>query len=653
MMNIRKSFSAKLSLAVLLLAIPIFTGALGVLFYQSRLMIKREAMGRANSMLDDAMQHLNRNLMVIETATDANCWLVVDDLSPKALLNLSRYIVRLNGHIDGCSISTEPDIFPEYGRYFSAYSIREGDSITTVVEKPYEYFQKVWYKTARDLGKPCWVSFYDETDSLDVTLNGMITSYCRPIYDSNHRFIGIISTDLTIEHLYRIVLEEKAYPNSYFMLVDKEGNYFVHPDSTRLAQSAFSNADPMQQADLIALGHEMTSGRQGNMSVVVDGVPSYVCYRPVRGTTWSLAMVCPYEEVLRGYYRLTYIILPILAIGLFIILLQCHRAVTHSIHPLNDLLTKAQTIASGNLEVHIPLSKREDAVGRLQNSFASMLRALQFHIGSVRYITDQAMRRNKELEHATRLAKAAERQKTVFIQNVTHQIRTPLNVIMGFAQVLSDIVTASGTKLTESMPKDELKGIADTMDHHAKVLSRMVLMLYDSSDTGRNEELNSHKHDLVPCNGVVHEAISYLSMHYPDLPVKFQTDVDDDLCIQTNRLYLMRSLRELLYNAGKYSDGEHVSVSITHTDSSIRFIVEDRGKGISQADHNLMFKFFAKVDDLSEGLGLGLPLAKRHIQTLGGDLILDETYTSGCRFIIELPLTPKPEDASEEKNKQE
>ena len=51
-----------------------------------------------------------------------------------------------------------------------------------------------------------------------------------------------------------------------------------------------------------------------------------------------------------------------------------------------------------------------------------------------------------------------------------------------------------------------------------------------------------------------------------------------------------------------------------------------------------MFKFFTKVDDLSEGLGLGLPLAKRHAINLGGDLTLDDNYHDGCRFIIELPL---------------
>jgi signal transduction histidine kinase len=108
----------------------------------------------------------------------------------------------------------------------------------------------------------------------------------------------------------------------------------------------------------------------------------------------------------------------------------------------------------------------------------------------------------------------------------------------------------------------------------------------------------------------------------------------------------MISLRELLYNAAKYSDGEHVSLSVTaqpwtsDTKSlpTVRFIVQDIGKGISKEDRDLMFKFFTKVDDLSEGLGLGLPLAKRHAINLGGDLTLDDNYHDGCRFIIELPL---------------
>ena len=123
------------------------------------------------------------------------------------------------------------------------------------------------------------------------------------------------------------------------------------------------------------------------------------------------------------------------------------------------------------------------------------------------------------------------------------------------------------------------------------------------------------------------------------MTVHFSTDVADDFCIHTNRLYLMRSLRELLYNAAKYSDGQHVLFQVSRTDTTVRFVVEDTGKGISAADRQRLFNFFMKVDDLSEGLGLGLPLAKRHAQNLGGDIVLDEDYHDGCRFILELPLS--------------
>jgi signal transduction histidine kinase len=99
----------------------------------------------------------------------------------------------------------------------------------------------------------------------------------------------------------------------------------------------------------------------------------------------------------------------------------------------------------------------------------------------------------------------------------------------------------------------------------------------------------------------------------------------------------MRSLRELLYNAAKYSDGQHIKLFITHTDSFVRFIVEDKGPGISEDYYDLMYKPFTKVDDLSEGLGLGLPLTKRHAISLGGDLIYDRDYRDGCRFTLEVP----------------
>jgi signal transduction histidine kinase len=293
------------------------------------------------------------------------------------------------------------------------------------------------------------------------------------------------------------------------------------------------------------------------------------------------------------------------------------------------------------MEVYIPKSRREDAVGRLQNSFALMLQSLNFHIGSTRYLAEQTQHRNDELVEATRKVSEADKRKTTFIQNVTHQIRTPLNIVMGFAQVLRDTFGMTDADDLEDSPisEEELKNITHTMNHNALLLNRLVAMLYDTSELGQTEEmLRAVRSDMVSCNEVASEAIGYIRIHYPDLYIGFESEVDDDFCIRTSHQYLMRSLREILYNAAKYSDRQHVVVRIEKTDSVVRFVIEDTGRGIAEKDRELVFEPFMKIDDLSEGLGLGLPLSKRHIETLGGRLILDTDYHEGCRIIAELPI---------------
>lgn len=633
MINIRKSFSTKLSVALLILAAPIFVISLGVLFTQSRKMIRKEAIGHATSVLNATMQQLNRHFLTIETATNANLWQVEQAFTPDSLLYFANRIVSLNPHIDGCSISAEPDMFPKYGRYFSAYSVRKADSVGTVIEEPYDYFNKVWYKTPHQLRDACWVAYYDEVDSLELTLDGMLASYCKPLYNADSAFVGVISTDLSLLRLSREMSTMKPYPHSYFMMIGENGRYYVHPDSTLLfKQTIFTGADTRKQADQIVLGHEMTSGKRGNMMVNMDGADCIVCYQPVPGTKWSLAIVCPDSDVMEGYHRLIYIVVSLLVLGLLVIILLSHRAMSHTIRPLHELLNKTQSIAAGNMDVTIPRTTRIDVIGRLQNSFAQMLESLNYHMKSVRFVSDQTRQRNEELLQATRMAQEADRQKTTFIQNVTHQIRTPLNIIMGFAQVLSD--AGSG-----NLSDEDLKNVTDTMNHNAIQLSRMVQMLFDCSDSGLNEEMNCDKTDTLLCIQEAQQAADVVRQRYPGVCISIQSELADDFSVLTNRTYFMHALLELLYNAAKYSDGKHVELQVSADEAMVSFVVQDQGDGIPEAEVEHLFKFFTKVDDLSEGLGLGLPLAKRHAQNLGGDVVLDTTYQVGCRFILTIPNT--------------
>lgn len=632
--------STRLAIVILVLATPIFITTIGALFLEARWAIRHKAVGRARSALNASMQRLDRNLIAVQTATEAYSWMLEEKMHPDSFLTISHKVVALNPHIDGCSVSAEPYLFPEKGRHYSVYTVREPDSVMTVVEEEYEYFQKTWYKFPYDLNAPCWEIYFDEADSLELTIDGMLASYGKPLHNANNEIVGVISTDLSLLKLTKIINEERPYPNSYFVMLDSDGRYVVHPDSTRLfTKTIFDDADPRTEQDLIALGHEMTAGKEGGMPIYIDGKGYLVCYQPVPGTDWSLAIVCPDNDILKNYYMLSNIVIPLLIIGLLIIVLLCYRAVSQAFSAIRQLLLKTRMIAEGNMEVFIGHSNRIDDVGRLQNSFAAMLQALQFHIGIVRDITEKLQQRNKELEEATKRAQEANQQKTTFIQNVSHQIRTPLNIVMGFSQVLHDAI-----KQRETLPDEEMKSVTSTMDHQAKLLYRLVTMLFDSSDMGFSEELRTHQFDIVKCNDVAREAIEYLKEHYPEAETEFVSEVADDFSLQTSQLYLLRCLRELLYNSAKYSDGKHILLQITTTGHTIRYVVEDKGKGIPEADRDLIFKFFTKVDDLSEGLGLGLPLAKRHALNLGGDLWLDDTYHEGCRFILEIPLNQNEND---------
>ncbi len=641
MSKIRFSLSTKLSIGFVLMAAPVFMLALGALFLQSRYFIRQEAQSTAKGVLNVTMQHVRSMMSTVETATNSNAWLAEKKFDPDSLLDISRRIVVLNSHVNGCCIAVEPNMFARYGRYFAAYTLNQGDTIVTVVDAPYEYFEKPWYKEAREIGKACWVNPYADDEEGAVVATEQITSYSKPIFLEDGRIAGIITSDMAMRRLKEATdSTEVPYPNAYFIMVGSKGEYYIHPDSTRLFKSTiFDNTDPNRDKDLIALGHEMTAGNEGMMWAELDGRLCHVCYQPVPGTNWSLALVSPDSDILWSYHKLTYIIGALIVVGLVVIVLLCRHVVGRAINPINRLLRQVGKIEKDNYDEMILRTSRTDVIGQLQNSFATMQQSLNFHMGALRHTAEMSRQQNEEIAEATQKVEEAVRQKTRFIQNVSHQIRTPLNIIMGFAQVMRDsMASRNDDKAAKYMlPEEELTSITDTMKHNAQHLSRMVMMLFDSSDSGFAQELMAHRNELVSCNEVAQESINYTKENFPRLAISFDNELTDDVCIHSSPLYLMRTLRELLYNAAKYSDGEHVSLRLAQTEDKVMFIVEDKGPGLPEEFSDGLFKPFGKLNDLSEGLGLGLPLAKRHAQGLGGDLTLDTTYQEGCRFILELP----------------
>ena len=432
--------------------------------------------------------------------------------------------------------------------------------------------------------------------SVDTTANGdTLFYYSRALRPDGDAVKGIVTAGLPIKRLKTIIKQaEQPFPVCEFLLLENDQTF--------------------------------------------DTEDAHVFYDELPDTDWTLALICPDSEFEKSYRQLAHIAYFLFIGGLLLILIICYLLTRHTIKPLHKLLTHTKNIVSGQYAEVIPRSNRKDAIGRLQNSVVVMQQSLLEHVDSIRKTGEETKKHNEELARAQMLAEEGVQKKAIFIQNVSHQMRTPLNIIMGFADVLGESLAAQQDGASQSLLQDaELADITETMTHNAIHLRRMVQMLYDSSEYGTSQELFSGKSEYVTINNIAQECIEYTRERFPKTTINFESNIPPRAVVKTNHLYLMRTLRELLFNAAKYSDGQHIMLRISETISTIRFTVEDVGPGIPSDTLGMIFKPFVKVDDLSEGLGLGLPLAKRHALSLGGDLLYDADYHDGCRFILEVP----------------
>ena len=630
--RIRRKLSLKLSFGIMLLLIAVFIISLGILFIRSRQLVRGEAIERAEQELDNVVMRVNGMMNEVETVTMTAEWHLTDDkLQPDSLYNFARRIVAMNPNFDGCSISMEPNYFPQIGRCFSVYAYHKGDSVVAKFEDPYEYFDKVYYKTPVMLGKPSWVEAYaeDVTGKVSEEFDDLIVSFGVPLYNSKRNVIGVMSTDLSMPWLSEVISAYKPYPNAYSIMLGADGQYLIHPDTTKLMKkTVFSDTDTKSNQDLITLGHDMVSGNSGMLSVNIRGKQCLVLYKSLKRAPWSIALVCPESDILAGYTKLLYILIPLLVFGLLVILAFCLNVITSMVTPINELTDKLSYITHGHYDEPIERTTRRDVIGRLQNNFAEMQEALSKHISSLQEVNTATRKLNSELEEASAKARKADESKSEFLKDVTHQLRTPLNIINGFTQVLRD---ESG-----AIPKEEVDNIVETMQTNAISMNRMVNMLLVAANSGKDVKINV----MEEVN--VHEVVNTLKYLYDNNPphtVDMITDVKllDTFTVKTNREFLGKALVELLYNAKKFTTEGYVKLTVMASGITLVFMVEDTGPGISEETQARLFDNFEKGNIFDEGLGMGLPTCRQMIRMIGGELKFDATYTEGSRFIVVIP----------------
>jgi len=250
-------------------------------------------------------------------------------------------------------------------------------------------------------------------------------------------------------------------------------------------------------------------------------------------------------------------------------------------------------------------------------------------IGTLIYIVLSRRHYMKQLKIAYEHALESDKMKTSFIQNISHEVRTPLNIISGFAQVISD------PDFDASL--EERKNISLMVLNNTDLVTTLINEMLELSESETTKEVA--KEDKVAVNNMI-RAIIHDSEHRvcTDTKLCFESSLSDDFTMLTNEKMLRQSICALVDNAIKNTTRGQIAVKTATEGQRLRIVVEDTGCGVPEEAAEHIFERFVKLDEFKEGVGLGLPLCRVFIERLEGSVKLDTSFKEGARFVIDLPL---------------
>ena len=242
--------------------------------------------------------------------------------------------------------------------------------------------------------------------------------------------------------------------------------------------------------------------------------------------------------------------------------------------------------------------------------------------------TSQRIDERKALEAslvtARNKAEESDRLKTAFLANMGHEIRTPLNAIVGFSDLLPMV---QGEEERNQL-------IAEIQLNNQKLL-RIIDGLVSMS------QIEAGAKSLLLAKVDINQLLQKMADTYQpttNVPISLQCQ-KNQLLIESDREKLMEIIDNLMQNAVKFTTEGQITLGYDLVeDDRVRIWVRDTGKGIAEADHERIFDRFIKLDEYIPGTGLGLSVAKSHVQSLGGTIGVDSKLGEGSTFWIEMPL---------------
>lgn len=265
---------------------------------------------------------------------------------------------------------------------------------------------------------------------------------------------------------------------------------------------------------------------------------------------------------------------------------------------------------------------------RMNRRRAILARRLEKSNNDLAHQRDSLRKANEELKEARDMASRANQMKTDFINNMSHEVRTPLQAMTEYAAIIADSA--------EDTHRQYMKDFADRLLLNCQMVNTIV------DDVLQLAELNNSsliiKQNLFNSKPICDTAADAVRRRLqPGVELRVEAD---DFIFRTDRHRLLQILNNLLTNAVKFTSCGTITLACVKNETArtVEFSVTDTGIGISPSDSEIIFERFHKLDSSAPGAGIGLTIARMIARLMEGNLILDKSYAGhGARFLLTLP----------------
>lgn len=283
-----------------------------------------------------------------------------------------------------------------------------------------------------------------------------------------------------------------------------------------------------------------------------------------------------------------------LGIGVSLILIMA----SHIINPLRKITEATKKVATGNLKVKVDVD-RKDEIGELAQNFNIMVDELN----SIEYLRKD------------------------FISNISHELKTPIASIQGFAKLLSD----------DNLSKEEKEEYINIILEETQRLSNLSSNMLKLSKLEKQEIVTNKTEYRL--DNQIRKAIIMLDEKINSKKIKISLD-SSEVSIYEDEDLIMEIWINLINNAIKYSnENGEIKIKVIEEENDVKVSIKDEGIGIPKDKQERIFEKFYQVENsrTGEGSGLGLAIVKRIIDLIKGEIEVESKEKQGTKIIVSIP----------------